>query len=89
MWVATTGRSIQIPAGLPKPASLPAGSFISPNTYYWTPINSVDVRAGGDSDTMLDGRQIKKFHFDFGAAYNPSVIRAGSFNFLFTEFTVP
>jgi predicted small lipoprotein YifL len=85
---ATTERRIRIPV-LPEPANLPAGTMISPNWYAWAPLNSVDVRAGGDSDTMLDGRQIKKLHFGDGAFFNPSAIRAGSYNNQPTLFTVP
>ena len=85
---ATTEASIQIP-DLPGRAKLPAGSMLVPNTYFWAPISSVNVRAGGNADTMLDGRQVKKFHFGTGAAFNPSVISAGSLNQEWVEFTVP
>lgn len=85
---ATTTRSIRIPV-LPDPANLPAGSMITPNPYAWAPLNSVNVRAGGDADTMLDGRQIKKLHYEIGAFFNPSAISAGSYNNQPTFFTVP
>jgi len=85
---ATTERRIQIPV-LPEPANLPAGTQMAPNTYAWAPLNSVNVRAGGDADTVLDGRQIKKFHFGIGAIFNPSAISAGSYNDQPTFFTVP
>jgi hypothetical protein len=85
---ATQGTSIELPE-LPAPARLTAGTMVTPNYYLWAPLNSLNVRAGGDADTMLDGRQVKKLYFGLFALFNPDVIGAGSYNILATSFNIP
>jgi hypothetical protein len=88
-WIgATQGTSITLPQ-LPAPARLTAGTALVPNNYLWAPLNSLAVRAGGDSDTMLDGRQVKKLYFGLFALFNPDVIGAGSYNLNPTAFNIP
>lgn len=88
-WIgATQGTSITLPQ-LPAPARLTAGTALVPNNYLWAPLNSLAVRAGGDADTMLDGRQVKKLYFGLFALFNPDVIGAGSYNLNPTAFNVP
>ena len=86
---ASQATTITLPAGLPKPALLTAGTMLAPHNYAWAPLNSLLVRDGGDSDTMLDGRQVKKLYFGLFAAFNPDVIGAGSYNLNPTSFNIP
>lgn len=85
---ATQGTSIELPE-LPAPARLTAGTMVTPNNYLWAPLNSINVRAGGDANTMLDGRQVRKLYFGLFAVFNPDVISAGSFNLEPTAFNIP
>jgi PKD repeat protein len=85
---ATQSTSIELPV-LPAPARLTAGTMVAPNYYLWAPLNSIMVRAGGDADTMLDGRQVRKLYFGLAAFSNPDVISAGSYNILATSFNLP
>lgn len=85
---ATQSTSIELPV-LPAPARLTAGTVAVPNYYLWAPLNSLRVRAGGDADTMLDGRQVRKLYFGLAAFSNPDVISAGSYNILATSFNIP
>lgn len=88
-WIgATQATSITLPQ-LPAPARLTAGTAAVPNNYLWAPLNSLAVRAGGDADTMLDGRQVKKLYFGLFALFNPDVIGAGSYNLNPTAFNIP
>lgn len=88
-WIgATQGTAITLPQ-LPAPARLTAGTALVPNDYLWVPLNSLAVRAGGDADTMLDGRQVKKLYFGLFALFNPDVIGAGSYNLNPTAFNIP
>lgn len=88
-WIgATQATSITLPE-LAAPARLTAGTMVAPNYYLWAPLNSLNIRAGGDSDTMLDGRQVKKLYFGLFALANPDVISAGSYNIWATSFNLP
>lgn len=88
VWLgATTDTSITLPQ-LPAPARLAAGTQATPTNYLWYALNSVNVRAGGDADTMLDGRQQATRHFYFDALYNPDDIAAGSLNVEPTPFAI-
>jgi hypothetical protein len=88
-WIgATQETSITLPV-LPAPARLTAGTAAAPNYYTWAPLNSIHVRDGGDADTMLDGRQVKKLYFGLFAVFNPDVIASGSFNLNGTVFNIP
>ncbi|MCA9838721.1 MAG: hypothetical protein KC422_17525 [Trueperaceae bacterium] len=88
-WIgSTSGNSIKIPS-LPAPARLDIGTATTPMQYQWA-INSIKVRDGGDSDTMLDGRQVKKVYLGgFFGIFNPDVISGGSANTAQTNFTLP
>ena len=90
--LTSTGNSIGIPS-LPAPARLEAGTAAAPESYLWGNIQAINVRAGGDTDTMLDGRQVMKVYltgFAFPvAAFNPDVVSAGSFNPVPTAFSIP
>lgn len=90
LWLgASQATTIPLPAGLPAPARLTAGTLIAPHNYAWAPLNSLRIRDGGDSDTMLDGRQVKKLYFGLFALFNPDVIGAGSYNLNPTYFNIP
>jgi hypothetical protein len=84
---ATSDTSITLPQ-LPAPARLAAGTQATPTNYVWFALNSVAVRAGGNSDTMLDGRQEEVRHFYFDALFNPDDIGAGSVNVEATPFAI-
>jgi len=88
VWLgAATDTSITLPQ-LPAPARLAAGTQVTPTNYFWYALNSVNVRAGGNADTMLDGRQEEVRHFYFDAIFNPDDISAGSVNFEPTPFAI-
>lgn len=88
LWLgATTNDRITLPQ-LPQPARLTAGTQANPNDYLWANINSVNVRAGGGADTMLDGRQQLVRHFYLDAIFNPDDISAGSLNLEPTLFSI-
>ena len=93
IWLGqANSTSITIPS-LPAPARLNAGSEITPTTFTWL-TNALTVRAGGDSDTLLDGRQVKKFYVGAGfvdllTVLNPDIISAGSISANATTFTLP
>ncbi len=88
-WIGSTSTtSIKIPS-LPAPARLDIGSVGTPNQFQWF-ISAVKVRAGGDSDTLLDGRQVKKLYLGgFFTILNPDIISGGSINATATNFTLP
>jgi trimeric autotransporter adhesin len=88
----TSGTSLTIPS-LPAPARLDVGTDVAPTAFIWF-VNAIRVRVGGDSDTMLDGRQVKKFYIGAGLGdilgiLNPDVISSGSVNLVTTTFTLP
>ena len=87
-WVgSTSSTSLKIPA-LPAPARITAGTAATPNSFNWI-YSGIQVRAGGDSDTMLDGRQVKKVYTGLFSVLNPDIISAGSINNTPTTFTLP
>lgn len=84
---STSSTSLEIPA-LPAPARLDVGTTAAPRVYEWV-VNAIKVRAGGDADTMLDGRQVKKLYLGGDANLNPTIISGGAINLTPTEFTLP